>query len=93
MSVMPQRDWIYAEQRSRQVEGQLLRSMTPQQRLAIYEDMFDVFWQARQTTAGDWEKLEQWRWREKVATRQRMVEAYKKWDQRRHGPAAAENFV
>ena len=81
MSVVPQRDWSYFAERERKAERQLLRSTTPEQRLAIYEEMFGIFRQGRRTMPGDWEKLDQWRWNEKLAARQRMLEAFRKMDQ------------
>jgi hypothetical protein len=67
-----------------------IRSLTSQERFAIYADLFDVIWSARQTL-GDWEQLECWQWDQKLAHRLRMVEAFSKLDEFRRERAAANN--
>jgi len=83
MVVVPQQDWSYVESRSRETEAARLHAMTPAERFAVYADMYNTLWAARQNVPGDWERLDQWRWEEKLAVRRRMVEAFSKLDQMR----------
>ena len=83
MSFAPQQDWCYVESRSRASEAARLRAMTPNERFAVYADLFNALWAARQKIPRDWKRLDQWRWEEKLALRRRMVEAFTKLDQMR----------
>lgn len=83
MSFAPQHDWSYVESRSRESEAARLRSTTLAERFAVYADMYNMLWTARQSAPGDWDRLERWRWEEKLALRGRMVEAFTKLDQLR----------
>lgn len=65
--------------------------MTPEEKFAIYADMFNIYWAARQNVSGDWERLDEHRWQEKLAIRQRMVEAFTKLDEWRRERAAPED--
>jgi len=77
----PQQDWSYVEARSRDSEAARLRAMTPAEKFAVYADMYNMLWAARQNVEGEWERLDQWRWEEKLAMRLRMVEAFTKLDE------------
>ena len=57
--------------------------MTPAERFAVYADMYNMLWAARRNTPGDWERLDRWRWEEKLAVRRRMVDAFAKLDRLR----------
>lgn len=81
MSFAPQQDWLYVESRSRESEAARLRSMTLAERFAVYADMYNMLWNTRRNLAGDWERLDQARWEEKLALRRRQVEAFTKLDQ------------
>lgn len=91
MAIAPQQDWSYYEAKSREATAKWLRSISWDERLAIYEDMFNVFWDARREMPGDWERLNHWQWNEKVAVRRRMVETYRKRDERLRGRTVANN--
>lgn len=91
MPIAPQQNWPYYDAQSRAAIANWLRSLTLHERLAIYEDMFTVYWEARRNMPGDWEKLDQWRWKEKVAMRRRMVEAFRNMDEHERGPTTAKN--
>jgi hypothetical protein len=83
MVFAPQQDWSYVESRSRQSEAARLRAMGPADRFAVYADMYNLLWAARRKISGDWQRLDQRRWKEKLAMRLRMVEAFTKRDQSR----------
>ncbi len=64
------------------------RSLTPDERFALYEDLYSIVLEARRLP-GDWSRLDTWRWREKVAHRLQLVDAFRKLDQlHRERPAS-----
>jgi hypothetical protein len=75
----PRQDWAAYEKLARPSDAAWLRGLTLDDRLALYADLFDLVWNARRGP-GDWERLEQWRWEQKLASRLRMVEAFQKLD-------------
>jgi hypothetical protein len=87
----PKQDWAYYEEKSRAANAAWLRGLSTEQRLAIYCDMFRLIRESRDSSA-DWDALERWRWRQKLAARQREVKAYRKldvWRERNANPDAA----
>lgn len=91
MVYAPQQNWSYIEARSRECDAALLRAMTPSERFIVYADMYNVIWSAHRTLDGNWERLDQHRWAEKLAIRKREVEAFNYMDQLRFERAAADN--
>jgi hypothetical protein len=77
----PRQDWAFYEERARSADQAWLRSLTPQEGFVLYADMFNLIWKARRSLKGDWGRLDEWRWREKLALRLRMVEAFWKRDE------------
>jgi len=67
-----------------------LRRLTPAQRFAIYRDLYGFLLEARRGR-GDWSRLEEWNWQQKVDTRLRVVSALAKRDQLHHERSAAED--
>ena len=78
----PQHDWAYYESRCRSSDEAWLRSLTPQEKFDLYADMFNVLWIAR-SQEGDWQRLDDWAWREKLAIRKRQLDAFARQDERR----------
>jgi hypothetical protein len=87
---VPQQDWSYYEAVTNREERAWLRGLSPQDRFAIYEDMFNVIWTAPRTPI-EIERLERLRWEQKLSVRLRLVEAFTKLDQFRRERAAANN--
>jgi hypothetical protein len=87
----PRQDWAFFEERARPVEAAWLRGLTTDERFALYNDMFNVIWQARRNLEGDWERLDDLRWQQKLALRLRMVEAFQKMDQHTRERTADDN--
>jgi hypothetical protein len=89
MAVLPQHDWSYYEARLGESDAAWLRSLSIGDRFSLYEDLFNILWTARRKMPGDWARLDQYHWEEKVALRRRTVEAFSKLDQARRERAAA----
>jgi len=90
MFVAPQQNWKLYEAMTAESDAARQRSLTVQQKYELYCDMFNLMWAAR-SGPGNWERLDQWRWEEKLKLRRRMVEAFAKLDQLRNERAAANN--
>jgi hypothetical protein len=74
-------DWELLERRSRQQHVQWLRSLTPAESFALYEDLHRL----AASFTGDPEgsaRLEQRRWREKLAVRAELLAAWSRMDER-----------
>lgn len=80
MGFAPQHDWQAYETVTAKSDAAWLRSLSAEDKFAIYADMFNLIWAARQ--GQGWEQLEKWAWEEKLALRKRMVDAYRKLDER-----------
>jgi hypothetical protein len=93
MVVVPQHDWDYYEDRVRESDSAWLRSLTLSERFSLYEDLFDILWTARRKMPGDWARLDQFHWEEKVDLRRRMVDAFSKLDQSQRERAAANHTL
>ena len=85
----PQQDWVFYEALTRANEVQRLRSLRPQERFAIYEDLYRLISDGRRL--GDWARLDAWRWKQKTALRQRLVDAYRRLDQLRSERASSHD--
>jgi hypothetical protein len=79
MGIAPQHDWNLYADRTRESEAHWARQLTPQQRFDVYRDFFNVVHAAKQIS-GDSQPGDQWSWRQKLALRRRMVDAFTKLD-------------
>jgi hypothetical protein len=86
----PCHDWSRYDSLIERERVQWIRSLSPQQRYALYEDFFNLVHSAPRK-ALERERLEQWRWAEKLAMRLRLVDAFRKLDQYRRERAATNN--
>jgi hypothetical protein len=77
MTEVPQQDWAAYEALAAASDTVALRNLTPVDRFALYEDLFDLIWDVRRGL-GDWEKLERWSWEQKLALRRQFVQAWHK---------------
>jgi hypothetical protein len=83
MGFAPQHDWTYLEGLVQPYDAASLAAMTPAERFCVYADLYNSLWAGRQRVQGDWAKLDEVRWQEKLAQRRRMVEAFTKLDRLR----------
>ena len=86
----PKQNWRAYDDLTRRDQADWVRSLSLQDRFAIYDDLFNMIWLGRQN-AGDWERLEKSRWKEKVARRLELVRAFVKLDQLYGERATANN--
>jgi hypothetical protein len=86
----PRQDWSLYESFAREADAAWIRRLTASDRLAMYADLFNMLWRARQP-AGHNELVEQRRWQEKLKLRQCSVNAFAKLDQARRERTAAED--
>lgn len=77
---LPQQDWSLYENYTRPANVAWIRGLTPQDRFALYEDLFRIIWSSRRDLESH-HRVERWDWQQKVATRLRLVEAFEKLDQ------------
>ena len=87
----PQQNWPYYNARAQASDAEWLRAMTPAERFAVYADVFNTLWVARQKVEGNWVRLDQQRWESKLAMRLRMVDAFAKLDEMRRERATAND--
>ncbi len=66
------------------------RSLSPAERLAITDDLFQAIRAAR-TAAGDWDAVEARAWQADLAARDRLVAAFQAFDRATHGTATAQD--
>jgi hypothetical protein len=76
----PQQDWAAYDAAVRPIELERLRRMTPAERFSVYASLHHLLTEGRMGTK-DWEKMEAWRWQNKLRLRERMVRAYRKLDE------------
>ena len=78
----------------------ILRQPTPHgymhiglsERYAIYADLFETIWNARQLqNQGDWRRLERSSREQKLAKRLRQIAAFQKLDETHNGRSASAN--
>jgi len=93
MAAASQQDWSYYKTRERDSDAAWLRSSSLGERFELYEDMFNILWVARPGMAGNWARLEQRQWTDKVALRRQMVDAFTKLDQLQRERAAAHHAL
>lgn len=89
--IAPQQNWAAVENRLRALDAAWLRSLSMNDRFALYQDIFLVLRDSRQKLAGDWERLERQQWEEKLVLRRRLGEAFSKLDEWRSERAAANH--
>jgi hypothetical protein len=78
----PKQDWPAYERAAAPNVIKWLRRLTPDERLALYDDMFGLVASVPRTSI-ERKRLEDVRWREKVARRLVEVNAYRKLDELR----------
>lgn len=76
----PRQDWAFYDAAVRPHELERLGRMTPAEKFALYEDMFELVTAGRIGTE-EWARLEEMRWQEKLRIRNKMVEAFRKLDE------------
>jgi hypothetical protein len=86
----PKQDWDAYEVRARKTDAAWLRSLTPNERFTLYQDLFGLVCAARHVP-GNWERLDRWSWQQKLALRVRLVDAYRKRDQMLHERTAQDD--
>ena len=89
MAFAPSQDWSTFLALTREGDAASARASTVAERMAIYEDLFEVIQSARQRP-GNWDELDRWRWNEKFATRQKLMAAFAKLDQFRRERTPAD---
>jgi len=80
MSPATRRRWDVYEERCRREHVEWLRSLSPSRALELYED-FHRFVASLKGEPGESERLEKYRWREKLALRKRLVAALRRLDE------------
>jgi hypothetical protein len=78
----PCHDWALYENRVAAADAAWLRSLSSQERFALYADLFDMVLMARHNEQNQ-ERLDRWTWQQKLASRMKMVEAFRKLDEHR----------
>ena len=85
----PCQDWNLYRQLTDPHEIAWQRSLTPAQKYYIYKDLHRIVMASK--GPGDWAKLDELVWREKVARRLVEVSAYRKLDELRHERSATNH--
>ena len=75
----PKQNWQLYEAKCRDAHTQWLRSLTPETAWEMYQSLF-AFAASQIDGSAGWERLQQHRWEEKLAIRQRMVAAFANLD-------------
>jgi hypothetical protein len=86
----PKQNWRAYEAATREADASWIRSLSTQERFAIYEDAFHLILSSR-GEHGNWKRLDRWRWKQKLALRAKMREAFTNLDRVRRGLAASTN--
>jgi hypothetical protein len=86
---VPQQNWSLYEAMCREADHRRLREMTISEGWALYQSMFELA--ADGVEDSHW--LEESRWQEKIATRQRTVRVLAQVDRISRGSRAADNTV
>jgi hypothetical protein len=84
MSFAPQQNWTAYRALTKEADRQHARSLTVEQRFALYEALFEAVCCGLEPSPGR-DRAEQRRWTEKLAMRRRLNEIYKTADQHRRG--------
>jgi hypothetical protein len=90
MAEAPMHNWPDYAAAIAKADADWIRSLTLKDRLAIYEDTYNLIAASRDDNA-DWERLERWRWTQKLALRARMVDGFLKLDRIGHGSSHSAN--
>jgi hypothetical protein len=86
MSFAPQQNWPAYAARAAEEDAKWVRALSLSERFALYADLFKIIWNARKNPRmGDWDRLDQWSWEQKLAKRRREVAAFRKLDELRNG--------
>ena len=85
----PQHDWSLYEAKCREADRRRLREMTIAESWELYQSMFELA-----ADGGDKSpRLEESRWQEKLAIRQRIVRVLSEVDRISRGSCVADNSV
>jgi len=79
----PQNDWSFYEAKTRDSDAAWSRDLSTTERFDLYANLFNTFWNARQSLPGNWERLDSQRWQEKLELRRKMVDIFRKLDEYR----------
>jgi hypothetical protein len=90
MLTAPQRDWDFYAQQSQAADVAWLRTLTVDDRFALYQSMFNAVWNARSNAPPN-DRLEHWSWQQKLELRLQQVDAFARLDRLRHERSAANN--
>lgn len=93
MATAPQQNWSYYDSRVQPVDADWLRSLSVEERFQLYNGLYSVLLQGRRTMPGDWDRLDQFQWAEKLKLRRRMVEAFSKLDDLRRERSAPNHAL
>ena len=85
----PRQDWSLYRQLTETYDIAWERNLTVAEKFALYQDMHRIV--MARTGPGDWAKLDEWLWQEKVARRLKEVKAYRKLDELRRGRSASNH--
>lgn len=94
MSFAPKTNWASFEALTRDSDRAWIRGLTEETRFASYSALFNALWKSRSgphATPGDWERLNQWSWKQKLAERHRMWAAFSKRDEYLRERTASRN--
>jgi hypothetical protein len=86
----PRQDWQLYEAMSRAGDAAWLRGLAAGDRFALYADLFNLIASKRSGVLVS-DRLDQMRWREKMETRQRVVDAFARLDQWRRERTASSH--
>jgi hypothetical protein len=87
----PQHDWSFYEAKTRAVDAEWNRALSISERFELYASLFNTIWNARENLQRDSQRLDDLRWQEKLAIRERMVEAFHKRDEIRRERSASND--
>jgi hypothetical protein len=88
----PQHDWSFYDAKTRASHAEWNRRMSITERFDLYVSLFNTIWNARQNLARDSKRLDDQRWQEKLAMRDRMVDAFHKLDEIRRERSASNDL-
>ena len=84
MGFAPRQDWVRYREMTRANDEAWARSLSVEEKFAIYADLFNLLSAARQQLPEntEHERIERWQWKQKLAERERMLRAFQKLDSR-----------
>jgi hypothetical protein len=92
MAFAPSQDWSTFLALTRESDAEFARASSVEERMAIYENLFELVQSARQRP-GNWDELDSWCWNQKLATRQKLMAAFAKLDQFRRERTPADGEI